>query len=99
MPLTFIRAWLSLVWCAGMSISRFASAKLQRTEKAIEDYRQEIDTRKAESYGFASMAAVAYAHIVAHILRKKHPKGTDIVLAPNPKDIVRRCCTFRPFAA
>lgn len=82
-----------------MSISRFASAKLQRTEKAIEDYRQEIDTRKAESYGFASMAAVAYAHIVAHILRKKHPKGTDIVLAPNPKDIVRRCCTFRPFAA
>lgn len=34
------------------------------------------------------MAAVAYAHIVANILRKKHPKGTDIALAPNPKDIV-----------
>ena len=66
------------------------SAKLQRTEKAIEDYRQEIDTRKAESYGFASMAAVAYAHIVANILRKKHPKGTEITLAPNPKDIVCR---------
>jgi hypothetical protein len=35
------------------------------------------------------MAAVPYAHIVATLLRKKHPKGTDIALAPNPKDIVR----------
>jgi hypothetical protein len=35
------------------------------------------------------MAAVPYAHIVANLLRKKHPKGTDIALAPNPKDIVR----------
>ena len=67
-----------------------SSAKLKRTEQAIEDYRHEIDTRKAESYGFASMAAVEYAHIVANILRKKHPKGTEIALAPNPKDIVRR---------
>ncbi|KAF9243161.1 hypothetical protein BU15DRAFT_86554 [Melanogaster broomeanus] len=64
------------------------TAKLQRTEKAIEDYRREIDTRKAESYGFASMAAVPYAHIVANILRNKHPKGTEITLAPNPKDLI-----------
>jgi hypothetical protein len=35
------------------------------------------------------MAAVPYAHIVATLLRRKHPKGTDIALAPNPKDIVR----------
>lgn len=35
------------------------------------------------------MAAVPYAHIVAKILSNKHPKGTDIALAPNPKDIVR----------
>ncbi|KAH0829161.1 hypothetical protein J3R83DRAFT_2670 [Lanmaoa asiatica] len=66
----------------------FYTAKLKRTEKAIEDYRHEIDTRKAETYGFASMAAVAYAHVVAHILRRKHPKGTNIALAPNPKDII-----------
>ncbi|KAG1860839.1 hypothetical protein F4604DRAFT_1790278 [Suillus subluteus] len=59
----------------------FYTAKLKRTEQAIEDYRQQIDTRKAENYGFASMAAVPYAHI-------KHPKGTDIALAPNPKDII-----------
>ncbi|KAG2109235.1 uncharacterized protein F5147DRAFT_753188 [Suillus discolor] len=66
----------------------FYTAKLRRTEQAIEDYRQQIDTRKAENYGFASMAAVPYAHIVATLLRKKHPKGTDIALAPNPKDII-----------
>ncbi|KAG1772177.1 late exocytosis, associated with Golgi transport-domain-containing protein [Suillus occidentalis] len=65
----------------------FYTAKLSRTEQAIEDYRQQIDTRKAENYGFASMAAVPYAHIVANLLRKKHPKGTDIALAPNPKDL------------
>ena len=34
------------------------------------------------------MAAVPYAHIVAKQLERKHPKGTDIALAPNPKDIV-----------
>lgn len=65
------------------------SAKLKRTEAAIEDYRRQIDTRKAENYGFASMAAVPYAHIVAKILQGKHPRGTNIGLAPNPKDIVR----------
>src|ERR1700722_4078511 len=63
--------------------------KLKRTEAAIENYRNHIDTRKAENYGFASMAAVPYAHIVAHLLRSKHPKGTTIDLAPNPRDIVR----------
>lgn len=64
------------------------SAKLKRTETAIEDYRREIDKNKPENYGFASMAAVPYAHIVAKLLNGKHPKGTEIVLAPNPKDIV-----------
>ena len=34
------------------------------------------------------MAAVPYAHIVAQLLERKHPKGTEITLAPNPKDIV-----------
>ncbi|KAG6867794.1 hypothetical protein C0993_010989 [Termitomyces sp. T159_Od127] len=66
----------------------FYTAKLQRTEAAIEEYRRQIDTRKAENYGFASMAAVPYAHIVAKMLKGKHPKGTKIELAPNPKDII-----------
>ncbi|KXN87495.1 hypothetical protein AN958_08800 [Leucoagaricus sp. SymC.cos] len=66
----------------------FYTAKLKRTEAAIEEYRAQIDTRKAENYGFASMAAVPYAHIVAKMLKRKHPKGTTIDLAPNPKDII-----------
>ncbi|KAG5727100.1 hypothetical protein E4T56_gene20354 [Termitomyces sp. T112] len=66
----------------------FYTAKLQRTEAAIEEYRRQIDTRKAENYGFASMAAVPYAHVVAKRLKGKHPKGTKIELAPNPKDII-----------
>jgi hypothetical protein len=34
------------------------------------------------------MAAVPYAHIVAQLLENKRPKGSEINLAPNPKDIV-----------
>lgn len=64
------------------------SAKLQRTERAVEEYRNQIDKRKAENYGFASMAAVPYAHIVANLLRRKRVKGATISLAPNPKDLV-----------
>lgn len=40
--------------------------------------------------GFASMAAVPYAHIVAKILEGRSQKGAVIALAPNPKDIVRQ---------
>ncbi|KAJ7818157.1 hypothetical protein B0H14DRAFT_3089555 [Mycena olivaceomarginata] len=36
--------------------------KLKRTEAAIEDYRQHFHEHKPENYGFASMAAVPYAH-------------------------------------
>ncbi|KZT14472.1 hypothetical protein NEOLEDRAFT_503266, partial [Neolentinus lepideus HHB14362 ss-1] len=64
----------------------FYTAKLHRTEAAVEEYRYQIDKRKAENYGFASMAAVPYAHIVANMLKDKRPKGTIVTLAPNPKD-------------
>jgi hypothetical protein len=70
----------------------FRQYQTQRTEAAIEQYRDQIDARKAENYGF--MAVVPYAHFVARMLRKKYPKGTDIALAPNPKDIVRYALLF-----
>ena len=82
-----MRPFLIYLLCS--VIDSGGSAKLKRTETAIIQYRDQIDARKAENYGFASMAAVPYAHIVANLLRNKHPKGTDIALAPNPKDIVR----------
>jgi calcium permeable stress-gated cation channel len=64
------------------------SERLKRTEQAAEAYRAQIGIRKPEKYGFASMAAIPYAHIVAQLLERKRPKGTEISLAPNPKDIV-----------
>ncbi|TFY61331.1 hypothetical protein EVJ58_g4587 [Rhodofomes roseus] len=76
--------------CGGQKVDaiNYYMAKLKRTEETVERYREQIDMRQAESYGFASMAAVPYAHIVANLLRDKHPKGATIALAPNPKDIV-----------
>jgi hypothetical protein len=66
----------------------YYTERLKLTEQAVESYRAQIDTRKPESYGFASMAAVPYAHVVAQLLEGKHPKGSEIALAPNPKDII-----------
>ncbi|KAF9047436.1 hypothetical protein BJ165DRAFT_1102024 [Panaeolus papilionaceus] len=79
-------------WCGMGGVKKdaidFYTAKLKRTEAAIEEYRNEIDTRKAENYGFASMAAVPYAHIVAKMIAGKNYKGAEFDLAPNPKDII-----------
>ena len=66
------------------------SDRLKRTEQSVEAYRAQIDRRKPEKYGFASMAAVPYAHVVAQLLQNKRPKGAEITLAPNPKDIVSK---------
>lgn len=74
----------------------YYTQKLRRTEAAVEEYRHQIDKRKAENYGFASMAAVPYAHIVANLLRNKRPKGTIVTLAPNPKDIIWSNITKSP---
>ncbi|KAK0486130.1 DUF221-domain-containing protein [Armillaria novae-zelandiae] len=64
------------------------SSKLKRTEAAVEAYRSGTETSRPEKYGFVSLAAVPYAHIAARKLTGKHPKGTTITLAPNPKDII-----------
>jgi len=62
--------------------------KLARTEIGVKELREKSEVDTVENYGFASMAAVPYAHIVAQRLAGKHPKGTTITLAPNPRDIV-----------
>jgi hypothetical protein len=64
------------------------SERLKLAEAKVQEFRNRIDQRKAENYGFASMAAVPYAHVVADLLQNKKPKGATITLAPNPKDIV-----------
>ncbi|KAJ7244147.1 hypothetical protein B0H12DRAFT_1236191 [Mycena haematopus] len=62
--------------------------KLKKTEAAVEEYRSRLNTHKPENYGFASLAAVPYAHIVASKFAGRHPKGATISLAPNPRDII-----------
>ncbi|KAI0035460.1 DUF221-domain-containing protein [Vararia minispora EC-137] len=66
----------------------YYAEKLKLTEQRVEAYREQMDMRKPENYGFASMAAIPYAHIVAQMLMRKKARGAKISLAPNPKDIV-----------
>ncbi|KAF8952519.1 late exocytosis, associated with Golgi transport-domain-containing protein [Flammula alnicola] len=68
-------------------LSIFTLSSSSARKPLLKNTGTQIDTRKAENYGFASMAAVPYAHIVAKMIAGKHPKGTEIQLAPNPKDI------------
>ncbi|ELU41982.1 DUF221 domain-containing protein [Rhizoctonia solani AG-1 IA] len=58
----------------------FYSNRIANMERAVEEARAQIDTKKPENYGFASMAAVPYAHTVAQMLHRKNPKGTTITL-------------------
>ena len=53
----------------------------------MEEFRKQIDLRKPENYGFASMAAVAYAHIIAHV----KPYGVALGCSAAGK-----CCTSTP---
>ncbi|KIM74473.1 hypothetical protein PILCRDRAFT_14379 [Piloderma croceum F 1598] len=94
MPSIFIHACSRALLTFASTNFSLGSAKLKRTEAAIEQYRDQIDPRKAKNSCFVSMVAVPYTYIIARILRKKHPKGTDIALVPNPKDIVRYVLLF-----
>ncbi|KAF9012502.1 hypothetical protein BDQ17DRAFT_1321508 [Cyathus striatus] len=41
------------------------TCELQRTKAAVLEYRAKVDTRRAENYGFVSLAAIPYAHVAA----------------------------------
>ena len=63
-------------------------AKINRSAAAVEQYRAQMQKDLPESFGFASMTSVPVCHATAYDLRNEHPKGIDIMLAPNPSDIV-----------
>jgi hypothetical protein len=67
---------------------------LRKIEAKVNEGRIGIDTHRATNYGFASLGAVPYAHIVAQQLRGKHPRGVTVELAPNPRDIVSSTATI-----
>ncbi|KAI9749757.1 MAG: hypothetical protein M4579_006758 [Chaenotheca gracillima] len=50
--------------------------------------RETLSKRDAMPYGFASYDTIPEAHAVAYSARRKHPQGTNIALAPTPKDII-----------
>jgi len=64
------------------------TAQINKLEASIENWRDRIAERKPESYGFASMGAVPYAHAAAKSLKGKKPRGVKIELAPEPRDIL-----------
>lgn len=68
--------------------------QINKVEAAVESWRERIAEKKPESYGFASLAAVPYAHAAARSLRTKKPKGLIIQLAPAPRDIIWKNLTM-----
>jgi Ca2+/Na+ antiporter len=66
----------------------YLTARIQRLEAQIKEVRETVDKRDAMPYGFASYETIESAHSVAYAARNKHPKGTTVLLAPRPKDII-----------
>ncbi|KAK0548806.1 hypothetical protein OC845_003425 [Tilletia horrida] len=76
--------------CGGKSVDAidYYTDQINKCEAAIENMRERIAEKRPESYGFASLAAVSYAHAAARSLQGKKPRGLVIDLAPAPKDII-----------
>ncbi|WFC96856.1 hypothetical protein MBRA1_003519 [Malassezia brasiliensis] len=64
------------------------AAELEAVERQIHEARSEKMQGPAMSYGFASLAAVAYAHTVAKTMSRARPLGMRIRLASSPRDIL-----------
>ncbi|KAK0566798.1 hypothetical protein OC844_000547 [Tilletia horrida] len=82
--------------CGGKRVDAidYYTDQINKCEAAIENWRERIAEKKPESYGFASLAAVAYAHAAARSLKGKKPRGLVIDLAPAPKDIIWKNLTL-----
>lgn len=66
----------------------YLTDRINKLEAAVDECRERIAEKKPESYGFASMATVPFAHAAAKSLKGKHPRGITIALAPPPRDIL-----------
>lgn len=72
----------------------FYTMQINRLEAAIENWRERIAEKKSESYGFASLAAVPYAHAAAKSLKGKKPQKIEFDLAPEPRNILWKNLTL-----
>jgi hypothetical protein len=68
----------------------YMTAKIKRLEEMVQQHRDTITDKKSEPYGFASFAAVPYAHVVGKRLQAKRIKGCEFSMAPLPSDIIWR---------
>ena len=66
----------------------YLTNQINRVEAAVMHQRETIQQKQPEMYGFASLAAVPYAHAAAKVLRGKKPGGMRIALAPPPTGII-----------
>jgi hypothetical protein len=66
----------------------YLTARIQRLEGQIKEVRETVDRRDAMPYGFASYETIESAHSVAFAARNKHPNGTNVRLAPKPRDVI-----------
>ncbi|QSZ29884.1 hypothetical protein DSL72_004402 [Monilinia vaccinii-corymbosi] len=66
----------------------YLTARIRELEMEVKEVRLSVDNRNPLPYGFASFEAIDEAHSIAFAARNKHPKGTTIVLAPRPNDII-----------
>ncbi|GAK67916.1 DUF221-domain-containing protein [Moesziomyces antarcticus] len=71
----------------------YLTNQINRVEAAVMHQRDTIQEKKPEMYGFASLAAVPYAHAAAKVLKGKKPGGMRIALAPPPTGIIWRNLT------
>lgn len=81
-------AWGSYPKGQKLDAIEYLTARIRELELEIKEVRQSVDNRNPLSYGFASYEDIEEAHSIAFTARKKHPKGTTIVLAPRPNDII-----------
>lgn len=66
----------------------YYSEQLKLTEQQIHAARSDSTDKNPMSYGFASLAAVPYAHTVGKAMSKDRPLGMRIRLASSPRDII-----------
>lgn len=66
----------------------YYTGELTSIQRDISEARSDKVEGEPMSYGFASFAAIAYAHTVAKALSKKRALGMRIKLASSPRDIL-----------
>lgn len=76
--------------CGGEKVDAidYLTDQINRVEAAVIHQRETIQQKQPEMYGFASLAAVPYAHAAAKVLKGKKPGGMRIALAPSPAGII-----------